>query len=307
MERKLIWRFGWQTQKCVKRHLVFPKLKKFLFFLFCFEGFVCSLVLVYMYFPLAETEVNAKGEWSSTSGRCSKIYPHSGRGRVEWSLALVVLRMELPSHWLNPYNVCLASSSPPPHHNQTAWSEFHVVSFQRWTIVFEIDLYCMPWRPRLSRSSSWHSILIRQSSETILDHSALKTMWITSWATWSFGLVTKLDPAKPVTWLLGVSVFSSSVKWTGPNAGLTWCCKNVRGWFHTEALSSLPFLLMLHVFQDVFMSGSEQQISVISQVTFSPMPLPVGSWETQGKTKVCTWQEASALIGRLAHSCILKK
>lgn len=47
----------------MKRHLVFPKLKKkFLFFLFCFEGFVCSLVLVYMYFPLAETEVNAKGE-----------------------------------------------------------------------------------------------------------------------------------------------------------------------------------------------------------------------------------------------------
>lgn len=46
-----------------------------------------------------------------------------------------------------------------------------------------------------------------------------------------------------------------------------------------------PFFKMLHVFQDVFMSGSEQQISVISQVTFSPMPLPVGSWRDTRENK----------------------
>ena len=92
MERKLIWRSGWQTPVC-ETSSGFSKVKEKVFVFFCFVLRGCSLVLVCVCFPLAEIEVNAKGEWSSTGGRCSKIYPRSGRGRVEWSLALVVLRM----------------------------------------------------------------------------------------------------------------------------------------------------------------------------------------------------------------------
>lgn len=52
-------------------------------------------------------------------GDRSKVYPHSGRGRVEWSLAVGYFENgRLPSHWLNPYK-CVSRQPVPPHHNQT--------------------------------------------------------------------------------------------------------------------------------------------------------------------------------------------
>lgn len=123
-----------------------------------------------------------------------------------------------------------------------------------------------------------------------------------------FWLSDRLDPAEPVTWLLWASVFSS-VKCTGPNAGLTGCCKDVRGRCVPHRGSVLPSLSSrCSTFSRMFSC-----LVVISKFQsflkslFLPCHYLLDLGETQEKTKACRWQEASALIGRLAHSRVFKK
>ena len=136
------------TNKCMKCHLVFPNLKKvFVSVLFCFV----------LFFPLAETEANPKGEWSKASGGHSKVYPHSGRGRVEWSLAIGCFEKgRLPSHWLNPCK-CASPQLPPPLPD-TCQSHLWSISEGEWLFLKSTRIPC-------PGDSDWKGLLKGQWQE----------------------------------------------------------------------------------------------------------------------------------------------
>ena len=190
--KKKKWRENWSEDLDGKHHKQVCDMssgcsklkKKFDFCFFVLGGlFVLWFLCVCMYFPLAEIEVNAKGEWSSPSGRCSKVYPHSGRGRVGWSLAVGVLRMGGCQAIGWTHRMC-ASPACAPRHNQTA-CQCYMQSVSESEPSF-LKLTCIA----CPGDSDWvghlqdNTINNKANSKTILDHSAWKNAWTTSWAPW---------------------------------------------------------------------------------------------------------------------------